>query len=158
MACDCVNNGTKNICAHALAVEEHSLKELVGWYNETNQDVSLWNLVRSSGIPKHPGDKNNSRKRKQSCKVIPSPYSSSSLLPACSKSHPIVKKNSTHILPSVSSDQLHDTLNTAVSDHIRQSSMSLLNSSSTDAVLPTLSQPNTFLSPCSSLPYDTSYW
>ena len=111
VTCDCVNNGTKNICAHALAVAEHkgSLKELVEWYNKTNQDVSLWNLVWSSGIPKHPGDKNNSRKRKRSRKVIPSPRSSSSLLPTCSKSCPIVKTNSTQILPSASSGQLHDT-------------------------------------------------
>ena len=61
-------------------------RQLLSWYT-SNNDVNLWKLARSSGVPKHPGDKINSRKRKRSRKVIPSPESHSSLLPDSKKAH-----------------------------------------------------------------------
>lgn len=52
MTCDCINSSTKSLCAHAIAVAEQqgTLQQLIAWYTNTNQDVNLWNLARSSGV------------------------------------------------------------------------------------------------------------
>ncbi len=65
MTCDCLNNTAKHLCAHTLATAErlNLLENLLQWYKKTINDVSLWELVRSSGAPKNPGNKPTSRKR-----------------------------------------------------------------------------------------------
>ena len=102
MTCNCVSCDTKRLCAHMLAVAEvqGSLKELIDWYERTNQDVSLWRLARSSGVPKHPGDKGNSKKCKRSRKIVPAPESHSSILPDLDADDKSPKNKRAQKLPS----------------------------------------------------------
>ena len=88
ITCDCINYFTRNLCSHVIAVAElqSSLPQLLKWYKDTNKEVNLWNAARSSGVPKHPGEKLNGQKRKRSHKVVPPPESRSSLLPTPTKS------------------------------------------------------------------------
>lgn len=80
VTCDCLNYSTKSICAHALATAEKVglLSKLVEWYKKTNKGVNLWSLARSSGVPKSPGSKPQSRKRSR--KALPQVKTTSSLL------------------------------------------------------------------------------
>ena len=82
VTCDCLNYSTKSICAHALATAEKVglLSKLVEWYKKTNKGVNLWSLARSSGVPKSPGSKPQSRKRCRKALRIPQVKTTSSLL------------------------------------------------------------------------------
>ena len=70
VTCDCLNYTTKYICAHTLAVAEvsHLLPSFIEWYKGTG-GANLWELAKSSGVPKHPGKKPTTRKRSR--KVLP---------------------------------------------------------------------------------------
>ena len=37
------------------------LNKLIEWYNSSDVGVNLWSLSRSSGVPKHPGEKGNKK-------------------------------------------------------------------------------------------------
>ena len=78
LTCDCINYGTKHICAHTLATAEKLglLYKFIEWYKKTNQSPNLWNLVKASGVPKSPGSKPC---RKHSRKTLPKIKSSSSM-------------------------------------------------------------------------------
>lgn len=68
ITCDCLNYVTKSLCAHTLATAEKNgvLKNLLDWRKGENKLPNLWSLARSSGVPKHPGDKPHTSKRKRS--------------------------------------------------------------------------------------------
>ena len=78
LTCDCINYGTKHICAHTLATAEKLglLCKFIEWYKKTNQSPNLWNLAKASGVPKSPGSKPC---RKRSRKTLPKIKSSSSM-------------------------------------------------------------------------------
>ena len=78
--CDCYNGKSKRICAHTLATAERMglLPKFMTWYKTEVKGLSLWNLVRSSGVPKNPGEKPRSKKRTR--KVKPKVVTASSLL------------------------------------------------------------------------------
>ena len=71
MMCDCQNCSIKHICSHILATAEklNILQSFMEWYKKENKDISLWKLARSSGVPKSPGSKPQTRKRSR--KVLP---------------------------------------------------------------------------------------
>lgn len=68
VTCDCQNCSIKHICAHILATAEKMkmLQSFMEWYKK---EVSLWDLARSSGVPKNPGSKPQARRRSRN--VLP---------------------------------------------------------------------------------------
>jgi hypothetical protein len=93
VTCDCQNCNTKHICAHTLATAESVgvLEDFLGWYKRENKDVNLWELSRSSGVPKNPGSKPRGRKRSRN--VLPQVETTS---------RPLCKRDSTpskHLSP-----------------------------------------------------------
>lgn len=69
--CDCQNCSIKHICAHILATAETIgiLEDFLKWFKKEKSNVNLWELSRSSGVPKNPGSKPKSRKRSRN--VLP---------------------------------------------------------------------------------------
>lgn len=68
ISCDCLNYASKSLCAHVLATAQKNcvLKNLLDWHKRENKQANLWSLAKSSGVPKHPGDKPHTSKRKRS--------------------------------------------------------------------------------------------
>ena len=103
ITCDCLNYTTKSLCAHVLATAQKNgvLKNLLDWYNGEKKRPNLWSLARSSGVPKHPGDKPNSTKRKRSRASRQLPKTSSKpWVPKTGKDSPSTSNNSPGASPN----------------------------------------------------------
>ena len=83
ITCNCTNYATKSLCSHVLATAQKNgvLKDLLGWHKDENKHPNLWSLARSSGVPKHPGDKPHKSKRKRSRVSLQPPKTSSKPFP-----------------------------------------------------------------------------
>lgn len=67
VTCDCKNNASLALCAHVVAVAdvEGCLDKFLDWYKQSKQSVNLWNLSKSSKVPKNPGAKPNQTEKKE---------------------------------------------------------------------------------------------
>lgn len=75
------------------------LKNLLDWYKNEDKHPNLWSLSRSSGVPKYPGEKPHTTKRKRSRASRQPPKTSSTLCPPSASSagnSPDPKKSSSH--------------------------------------------------------------
>ena len=70
LSCDCFNCKSKHICSHILATAEKLglLPKFIAWYKKEVKELNLWDLVQSSGVPKRPGDKPQTRKQTRKVK------------------------------------------------------------------------------------------